>query len=262
MKKECKMTNTTKRIDVHHHFLTPQYLKELAKIGVVESGGYDLQQVAHWKPEESLALMDRYGIDTALLSVSAPGLYFGNPAKAGSMARSLNEFAAQCVSRWPNRFGFFATLPLPDVEAALTEIGYALDQLSADGIGLHSNHAGIYLGDPRFEAIFAELNRRAAVVHIHPNVFTGNEIPAGKNAGSPLPIIPGAVLEFVFDTTRMVANLIVSGTLKRYPHIHIILSHAGGAVPLFAECLLLLERHYVDMVTPDRVVPGAFFIKA
>jgi predicted TIM-barrel fold metal-dependent hydrolase len=103
---------------------------------------------------------------------------------------------------------------------------------------LMSNYEGIYLGDPRFEAIFAELDRRAAVVHIHPTVFTGHAIPAARNAGSPIPTIPGSVLEFVFDTTRAVANLIFSETLKRYPHIRIILSHAGGAVPLFAERLL------------------------
>jgi Predicted metal-dependent hydrolase of the TIM-barrel fold len=219
------------RIDVHHHLLSPQYVKELANVGVVESGGVPFPQ---WRPEDSLTMMDRQGIDTALLSVSSPGLCFGNGVRVREIARSLNEFAAQCQTRWPERFGFFATLPLPDVESTLAEIAYALDVLHADGIGLLSNYAGVYLGDPAFDAIFAALDRRAAVVFIHPTVFTGREIPAAKNAGSPIPTLPGFMLEFVFDTTRAVANLVLSGTLKKYPRIRIILSHAGGTVPFVA----------------------------
>lgn len=226
---------TTKRIDVHHHFLTPEYVEAIAKVGVTQAGGHPYPP---WKPEESLAVMDRYEIDTALLSIPSPVWYLRDEVQARAMARSLNEFAAQCVARWPERFGLLAALPLPDVEAALAEIAYVFDALHADGIGLLSNYAGIYLGDPCFEPIFAELDRRAAVVHIHPSVYTGNEIPSAPNAGSPIPTLEGSVLEFVFDTTRAVANLIFSGTLKRHPHIRIILSHAGGAVPLFAERLL------------------------
>jgi 6-methylsalicylate decarboxylase len=219
------------RIDVHHHILTSEYIEELAKVGVVEAGGVPFPK---WKPEDSLAIMDRNDIHTALLSVSSPGLCFGDDGKARDMARALNEFAAQTVTRWPERFGFVATLPLPNVENALAEISYALDTLHADGIGLLSNTAGIYLGDPRFDPIFAELNRRAAVIFIHPTVFTGSEIPSAKNAGSPIPTMPGFMLEFIFDTTRAVANLVMSGTIKKYPHIRIILSHAGGTVPFVA----------------------------
>src|SRR6266516_1904447 len=224
----------TRRIDVHHHIVTPQYIEELAKVGVVEAGGLPLTPLAQWTPEGSLAVMDRYEIDAALLSVSSPGVCFGHATKNRDMARSLNEFAAQCVARWPRRFGFFAVLPLPDVEAALSEIGYALYQLSADGIGLLSNYAGIYLGDPRFDAVFAELDRREAVIHLHPTVFTDSEIPSAKNAGSPIPTLPGSMLEFIFDTKRAVANLIFTATLTRYPHVRIILSHAGGTIPFVA----------------------------
>jgi predicted TIM-barrel fold metal-dependent hydrolase len=124
------------------------------------------------------------------------------------------------------------------VEAALSESSYALDTLGAAGVGLLSNHEGVYLGDPRFEEVFAALDRRAAVAFVHPTVFTGSQIPSAPNAGSPVPTIQSSVLEFVFDTTRAVANLISSGTLKRYPNVRIILSHAGGAVPLFADRLI------------------------
>jgi 6-methylsalicylate decarboxylase len=227
-----------RRVDVHHHFLTLEYVEELARVGVVEAGGMPLVQLERWKPEDSLAVMDRYGIETALLSVSSPGLCFGDAVKARETARSLNECAVECAKRWPGRFGFFAVLPLPDVEATLSEIGYAWDTLGAAGVGLMSNHEGVYLGDPRFEEVFAELDRRAAVAFVHPTVYTGSEIPSAHNAGSPVPTIQSSVLEFVFDTTRAVANLISSGTLKRYPNVRIILSHAGGAVPLFAERLI------------------------
>jgi 6-methylsalicylate decarboxylase len=129
-------------------------------------------------------------------------------------------------------------LPLPDVEATLSEVEYALDTLGSAGVGLLSNHEGVYLGDPRFEEVFEALDRRTAVAFVHPTVFTGSEIPSAHNAGSPVPTIQSSVLEFVFDTTRAVANLISSGTLKRYPNVRIILSHAGGAVPLFADRLI------------------------
>jgi predicted TIM-barrel fold metal-dependent hydrolase len=171
-----------RRIDVHHHVLTPQYVEELAKVGVIEAGGVPFPQ---WKPEDSLAVMDRWGIDAALLSVSSPGLCFGDATKAREVARSLNEFTSWCVARWPERFGFFATLPLPDVQAALSEIDYALGTLHADGVGLLSNYEGNYLGDPHFDAIFAELDRRAAVIFVHPTVFTGSAIPLAKTPAHP-----------------------------------------------------------------------------
>ena len=219
------------RIDVHHHMLTQEYVDALANVGVVQSGGVPFPK---WKAEDSLTISDRYGINTAFLSVSSPGLCFGDDDKTRDLARALNEFAAQTMARWLDRFGFFATLPLPNVEDALSEINYALDTLHADGIGLLSNYAGIYLGDSRLDPIFAELDRRAAIVFIHPTVFTGSEIPSAKNAGSPIPTLPSFMLEFIFDTTRAVANLVITGTLKKYPRIRFILSHAGGTVPFVA----------------------------
>jgi predicted TIM-barrel fold metal-dependent hydrolase len=219
------------RLDIQHHFLTSKYIEALTKAGVNEAGG---ERYPQWTPEDSLSIMDRYEIDTAIISVPLPVWYLQNTKQAAEMARSLNEFGAQCVARWPKRFGLFAMLPLPDVDAALSEIDYALDTLHADGIVLLSNYAGIYLGDPRFEPVFAELDRRAAVVYLHPTISTGSEAPSGHFAGSPVPTIQPSVLEFVFDTTRAVANLIMSGSLRRYPHLQIILAHTGGTVPYLA----------------------------
>ena len=225
------MTTIPGSIDVHHHLVPPGYVATLAKLGITGAGGVDFPT---WSPEQSLELMDRQGIACALLSLSAPGVYFGDSALARDLARSVNEYAARCVSLAPHRFGFFATLPLPDTEDALHEMTYALDTLHADGVVLLTNYAGRYLGDVAFEPVFAELNKRKVVVFVHPTTLTAGSPPKGNNAGATLPNIPGALLEFVFDTTRAVANLLAQCTLARFPDIRFILAHAGGTVPYLA----------------------------
>lgn len=224
-----------KTIDVHHHFYTQEYIKELSSIGVVEGGG---SQFPKWEPEKSLEVMERYGIDVSILSVPMPVWYFEDTKKMSDIVRSLNEFGTDIVKQWPSRFGVLATLPLPDVEATLREINYAYDILHVDGVNLMSNYQGFYLGDPCFEKVFAELDRRKAVVAIHPSVFTGSDIPSSKNAGSPIKTLEPSLFEFIFDTTRAVANLVISGTVKRYPNIKFILSHAGGTVPFVANRII------------------------
>jgi len=237
-------------IDVHHHFVPPRYVAALENLGVTGAGGVLFPA---WHPQHSLAMMDRHAIRTALLSLSTPGIYFGDIAFTREMARHCNEYAAQCVAEAPTRFGFFATLPLPDVDAALQELEYAFDTLHADGVGLLSNYAGTYLGDPAFEALFAQLHERKAVVFIHPTASLGTTVPQGHNSGSPLPTLPSFVLEFPFDTTRAVANLLVSGTLSRYPAIRFLLSHAGGTVPFLAAKIALattLPPDFTGQVNP------------
>jgi predicted TIM-barrel fold metal-dependent hydrolase len=225
---------TPYRIDVHHHYVTPGLVEQLAQVGVHHIGG---APVPAWTLDDSLAMMDRHEIAAALLSVPVP-LQFGDIAASRRMTRSLNEFGAHCVARAPERFGLLATLPLPDVEGALDEIAYAFDVLGTDGIALLSNHGGVYLGDACFDPVFAELDRRGAVVHVHPAVFTGRRIATDPHAGSPVPTLEPSLLEFVFDTTRAVANLVVSGALARYPRMRLILAHAGGVVPYLRDRIL------------------------
>jgi 6-methylsalicylate decarboxylase len=211
------------KIDVHHHIFPPEYLKALAKVHTSEAGGV---AIPDWSVPSTLSLMDRNGIATAMTSVAAPGIYFGDRAAAKSLARITNEFSARLVQDNPARFGALAVLPLPDVDAALAELCYALDTLKLDGVALLTNVAGQYLGDPAFDALFEELNRRKTAVFVHPEVSpTSREIKIQ---------IPGALVEFVFDTTRMVANLVFSGTMERNPDLRIILPHAGGTVPYLA----------------------------
>ncbi|SRR5579883_541774 len=216
------MSDFPYRIDVHHHFLPAPYMAVLHEQGVTTAGG---NTIPEWSPDISLGLMERMGVATAILSITEPGLNpFSNTQQARSIARACNEYAAELLVKHPGRFGAFAILPLPDMEAALDEVQYALDTLHLDGVSLLSNYNGRYPGDPFFDELFTELNRRKAVIHVHPSVP-----PPG--ATRPQFNLSPSLLEFVFDTTRTAANLIFSATLERCPDLRIILSHGGGTLP-------------------------------
>ena len=208
------------RIDVHHHIVPKEYLSSLADMGITTAGGVVFPK---WDVQDSLTFMDRQNIATTLLSISAPGIYFGNSDKTIKLARQCNDISAQIIKGHPTRFGAFAVLPLPNIEASIRELDRALDELNLDGVGLLSNIEGKYLGDPIFDELFAELNRTNAVVFIHPNTPPEEKMPDVK--------FRGAMLEFVFDTTRAATNLVYGGAVKRFPNIKFILPHAGGTVP-------------------------------
>jgi len=215
---------TTGRIDVHSHYLPPGY-RETA-IAALKSIPDGMPAMPDWESEATIAVMDRQGIGTAMLSVSSPGVNFGDDAAARGLARSVNEFAAQKAHDYPGRFGTFASLPLPDIDAALDEIDYAIRVLKVEGFVMLTNFGGTYLGDAKFDPIFDELNRRKAVVFIHPT-----SPPCWEHIalGYPRPMI-----EFPFDSTRAVTNLVVGGTLERCPDLRIIVPHAGGTLPFLA----------------------------
>jgi predicted TIM-barrel fold metal-dependent hydrolase len=211
-----------RRIDVHHHAVPAPYAAWLRSKGIEAAGGRALPA---WAPEESLRLMDERDIATAILSVSAPGVQLDpsrqGDAEARAMARRTNELLARVAQDHPTRFGFFATLTLPDVDGALEEASYAFDALGASGVILLANTHGRYLGAPEDEALLAELNRRRAVVLVHPR-----ELP-----GPPVEGIPPFAADFLLDTTRAACRLVHSGAVARHPDLRIILSHAGGFVP-------------------------------
>ena len=221
----------TDRIDVHFHYLSPEYREKMIDAVGGSPAGFAAPQ---WSAEAALAMMDRMGIATGMLSVSSPGVHFGNDAKARLLARSVNEFAARTIGDYRGRFGGFASLPLPDVDGALEEIAYALDTLKLDGVVMLTNFNGVYLGDKRLDPVFDELNRRAAVVFIHPT----SPICWQQSAlGYPRPMI-----EFTFDSTRAVVNLIFSGTTVRCPKLRIIVPHAGGTLPFLARRIGMFGR--------------------
>jgi predicted TIM-barrel fold metal-dependent hydrolase len=173
-----------------------------------------------------LSFMDEAGIDIAVTSISTPGVHVGDDARASSLARRCNELSAKLVQAHPKRLGGFAALPLPDVDGALEELAYALDELKLDGVVLFSNANGVYLGDARFEPVFGELERRGAVVFVHP---TASPDPSAHHLG-----LPDSLIDFTADTTRAVAQMHYSNRFARTPNVKYIFSHAGGTAPYLA----------------------------
>jgi 6-methylsalicylate decarboxylase len=262
----------TGRIDTHHHLVPPFYADWLRAKGALAGG----LPIPDWDADSALALMEHHDVDLAILSVSTPGVFLGDGADARAMARDVNDHAAQVVRDHPDRFGFFATLTLPDVDGALTELDRAFDTLGADGVVLLANNAGTYLGDKAFDPVFDELQRRQAVAFVHPSIPPGIE---------PIDGIPPFVADFLLDTTRAAVNLARTGTLDRCPDVRIVLSHAGGFVPFaasrlataagdgdFLAGLARLQRYHFDIAlsgtpsalpsllaftTPDKVTFGS-----
>jgi predicted TIM-barrel fold metal-dependent hydrolase len=209
------------RVDVHHHLAPPQYVKAALTHSRMDPS------VAAWTPERSLADMEAAGVATAILSVSNPGVYFGDAAEARSLARSSNEYGAELIHSNPGRFGMFAALPLPDIDGTLGEIAYALDTLALDGVGMFTSYGAKWLGDPFFAPVWEELNRRRAVVFTHPVI--------NACCGSLIPFVNPRVIEFGAETARTIASFVFSGAAARYPNVRVIFSHAGGTMPFLIE---------------------------
>lgn len=208
-------------IDVHCHFLTEEYVNALKKYDRINEDGFPIPS---WSLESQLSYMEETGITHAILSLSTPHQYLGEASFAAELSRSINETAAQLKKEYPDQFSFAACLPLPNIELAVKEAVYSYDVLGACGIKVPSQANGIYLGDEQFEPLMQELNRRNAVVLIHPS--KPPVVPAGCFTSGPLPL-----LEFINDTTRAVVNLITTGTLERYPKVKVIVPHCGSFLP-------------------------------
>jgi len=212
--------NALKHIDVHHHFIPPQYLKE-------GPPSVAMSKVENWSPARAIEDMDRHGIDISVLSFSSPYLWFPGVDNGRKLARLCNDYSTQIVRDHPHRFGLFAGVPpLADTEGCLSEIEYALDELHAQGITVMTSYGNSWLGDPAFAPVCDALNRRDAVVFVHP------AIPACCTA---LGQLPPSYVELPFDTARSVASLWFSGALERWSRIRFIFSHGGGALPMVAD---------------------------
>jgi predicted TIM-barrel fold metal-dependent hydrolase len=195
---------------------------------VAEVKGRPLLQPANtrWTPAQSIEDMDRGGVAAAVVSITNPGLWFGDRGVTARLARACNEYGAKLVQDHPRRFGLFASMPLPDVDATLREIEYACDTLKADGIGLLTSYDDIWLGNPAFRPVMEELNRRRAVVHVHP---TAANCCRNLEYGA----APGTI-EYGTDTTRAIIGVTFNGDAVRFPDIRFIWSHAGGSMPFLA----------------------------
>ena len=213
-------------IDVHHHFAPPGQAAGAPARGA-------------WTPERSLEQMEKFGIQVAILSLTQSGdLYYDGTEKGRTAIRTGNDYAAKLVQQHPRRFGQMAGVPLPDLEGSLREIEYAYDVLEVDAIGIYTtDNKGRWPGDPYFEPMWHELNRRKAIVYMH---------PLAPSCCSGLKYGPAAsMLEYDFDVARAVASVVVNGVMFRYPEIRFITVHSGGTVPMLAGRM------------KDRVPPGS-----
>lgn len=201
-------------VDVHHHLVPPAYIR---------SQPWFPDWVHQWRPAHSIEAMDRNGIETAILSLSAPGLTTADPSEARALARACNEYGARLAADHPGRFGNFASVAPMDMDGALAEAAYALDVLKAQGIGLMTSYGRVYLASEKFAPLFAEMNHRKAVVFVHPSLPD-----IGQDFDPPLPVVP---LEMPFDTARTLFGMITNGTFARFPDIRFVFNHGGGSLP-------------------------------
>jgi 6-methylsalicylate decarboxylase len=222
-------------IDTHQHPVPDYYIRAMAAVGIAGSGENAWPE---WSVERQLELMDEVGIAATVQSIASPGCYFGSAEQARRIARECNEGAAAMVADRPRRFGAFALLPLPDVEGAAHEAQYALDTLKLDGVCLLT-HAGPYhLGRPEEDELYAELDRRNAVVFLHPLRNQAQNVPAYS--------YPAGMTELVLDTTRAVHNMLWNGTFAKFRNIRWIMPHGAGTVPFLAYRLRQMDHKRAD----------------
>jgi aminocarboxymuconate-semialdehyde decarboxylase len=224
-------------VDLHNHVI-PDFYWEASNEGGKAAGGITPPP---WSLEGMVAYMDEARIDLAVPSISTPGVHLGDDDAAAVLARRCNEYLADLDRLHPGRFGGWAALPVPAIDAALAELEYATDTLKLDGVSLMTNVHGNYLGEPIYDELFAEMNRRGTVVFVHPN-----DSPDGvSHRLAP----PESLLDYPVDTSRAIAQLLYSNTFARFPAIKFIFSHGGGTVPYLA-----IRFGVVDAMG---VVPGA-----
>lgn len=232
---EDRSTACNKRIDVHHHFTTPHYNEATQQQFARETAGMPgATGSLNWSLQNSIDAMDQAGVSTSILSLSNPGPLVDGIEATRALTRHCNDFGATAVSDFAGRFGHFASLPLPDVEGSLREIEYALDTLKADGFIVHTNDSDIWLGDEKYWPVYEELDRRSAVLFVHPAIpCCCHGIPISS---------PPAILELPIDTARAVTNLIYSGAAIRFPNIRFIFCHGGGVLPMLTNRIETVGR--------------------
>jgi predicted TIM-barrel fold metal-dependent hydrolase len=213
------------RIDMHAHFIPDLYREAASAAGHGHPDG--MPAIPPWSADAALSTMDALDITTALLSISSPGVHFGDDDAARALARTVNRCGSGLVADHPDRFAVLASLPLPDVAGAIDEIAFAYDELGLDGVVLETNSGGVYPGDPVFAPVWDALDERSALVVLHPTSPPGWELVA---RGRPRPM-----LEFPVDTARAVADLLLTGTLHRHPRVTVVVPHGGGVLAAVAD---------------------------
>ena len=235
------MPDRTTIIDTHQHAVPDFYVKALESIGENASGERGLPE---WTIEQSLDVMDRKGIRATVLSISSPGVYFGDIAFTKPLVTQCNDYMAGLMGNHPGQIGALGQVSLPDVESACRDVEYALDSLKLDGISLLGHIGDQYLGSPDFDEFYAELDKRNAVVFVHPLRPPADGMPEFG--------FPRGFVELVFDTTRAIGNMLYYGITERFPNIRFVMSHAGGTTPI----LVTRFRRIENLPTVAERLPG------
>jgi len=231
--------NYSKKVDFHSHFLSKTYYEYLDKY---EGAFPDDFPTPEWSVQSHLKLMDKLGIAFAFLSVSSPNLSGADEDTECDMIRRINIEGAQIVSGHPDRFGLFASLPLPHAERAEIEARFAHDTLHADGFGLSTHYAGVYLGDERYDGLMSYLDSISAVIAVHP--VKPAALPKGVNAEIPIP-----AMEFFMDTTRTFTNMVMHDIFGRFPNIKWIFPHAGAFLSILSDRMNGFSTQFRDSLS-------------
>ncbi|KAL8744235.1 MAG: hypothetical protein Q9190_003499 [Brigantiaea leucoxantha] len=253
-----------RKVDVHAHYYTPFYLQSLKDAGY---SAIDLvPYIPAWNITTQLAYMNKNGIDKTILSITSPGTFLkaNDTAQALAVTHDVNDYASALKKKYPSRIGFFASIPLPLIQESITEIDRALDKLHADGIALLSNHHGVYLGNPLLAPVLAHLNKRKAIVFVHPTTPCIKQYldscPAGSNP-DPLRDAPlqdsyiTPMMEYFYDSTRSFVDLLLTGTAAAQPQIRWIVTHSGLALPSVLDRAAQFSVYDFPNLTGRKVVP-------
>lgn len=233
------MNMLKRRIDIHSHYFPPAYKELLRRHGMDVLDGV---KAPEWSLERQFEYMDRLNISFAALSISSPHLHLGDRAEAVETARACNEYGSALAESYPDRFAALASLPLPEIGGSMEEIRYCREKLNIRGFALLSNYGGEYLGSAKFEPVMEELNRYPTLITIHPTV------PHVSGAENAAPELPAPVMEYFFETTRTVADMLLHGTVRKYPNLRFVVPHGGAFITILSDRLIPLA----GMLLPDR----------
>jgi predicted TIM-barrel fold metal-dependent hydrolase len=213
-------------IDVHCHYYPEPYTELITRLSGRGQPRFPYPTTdAEDQVAARLELMDRAAVKLQVLCPSSSYPYFSDEADAVQAARLCNDSFAELTHRYPDRFAAYVSLPLPHVDASLRELERGLDQLGFVGATMALAVMDRSTAEVEFEPIYAELNRRAAVLFYHP-AFTGlrapfiNDYRLGTAAGASI------------EDSVMVLHLIVRGIPFRFPNVKYVIPHFGGLIPM------------------------------
>jgi aminocarboxymuconate-semialdehyde decarboxylase len=253
------------RLDLHTHFYTPEFFEAVKNLPsefsfdksstgqtIITYRGARFFGVTPAMTDVAKRLedMDRVGIDVEVVSLSTPNVFFTSAEHQPNVARMMNDSYAELISKHPNRFKGFASIPMDAPDAALFELHRAIDELKLNGVILLSNIGGRPLTASEYRPFFAEANRMRLCIFLHPM------LPA--NSDSFREYVLGPIIGFPFDTSLAVARMCYDGMFEAFPDIRWIIGHLGGAVPYLMERMDNGFRDFADCRAKIDKLPSVY----